>query len=469
MKKVLVTVAALGLVAGFAANALALDKPGEQATVEATTAPVVATPTAPGVALWSVKGSWVLAGAYLSNGYGAPGVADLYDDGHDSADAFYIYSFKLLPTLQINDKIAMKGEFRFADRDVFGATDTAKILPNEYGEGGVSFFSDGLGGRVIDTYLLYMEWESPYGKTRFGRTPAGAWGSKFMDNAAQGNRIMWWPNMLPENWGALIFTQKIKEIDATNLASDEDQDGYYVDLSYKGDMGKTIGAIWLVRNANSPTSVDDPYFTGQARLYGNYNFEPMSLEYEVLYNFGDSGSGGDVSAFGVYADLGYKMQDWKLGGLAWYASGDDNSTDNDTENMMSATTGLGKDFNPFQILTGDYMNILNGDNPLAGDGIHPDIARAGSWAIQGYASYAMSPALSINGYLGYAAAVDEMTGYDSDYGMEAGIGFGYKLMDNLTYGAHFSYLWTGDYFKEGVATAGVEDVYLLANALSMSF
>ena len=64
-------------------------------------------------------------------------------------------------------------------------------------------------GRVIDTYQLYMEWTSPWGKTRFGRTPAGAWGTKFLDNSAQGNRLMWWLNMLPENWGCCSSPRKL--------------------------------------------------------------------------------------------------------------------------------------------------------------------------------------------------------------------------------------------------------------------
>ena len=123
MKKVLATVAALGLVLGVAGNVLALDKPGAAATSEATTAPRVAAPTAPGVSLWSVSGQWTLAGAYLSKGMGNPGSASVKGRS-DSPDAFYIYSFKILPVLQINDKIAVKGQIRFADRDVFGRTDT---------------------------------------------------------------------------------------------------------------------------------------------------------------------------------------------------------------------------------------------------------------------------------------------------------------------------------------------------------
>ena len=74
MKKVLVTVAALGLALGLASNALALDKPSRSTEVEATTAPRVPTATAPGVALWSVSGQYVLAGAYISDALGA-GVA----------------------------------------------------------------------------------------------------------------------------------------------------------------------------------------------------------------------------------------------------------------------------------------------------------------------------------------------------------------------------------------------------------
>jgi len=70
MKKVLVTVAALGLVFGVAANALALDKPGRASEAESVTAPRVAKATAPGVSLWSVAGKWVLAGAYLSKSMG---------------------------------------------------------------------------------------------------------------------------------------------------------------------------------------------------------------------------------------------------------------------------------------------------------------------------------------------------------------------------------------------------------------
>jgi hypothetical protein len=310
MKKVLATVAALGLVLGVTATAFALDTPGKGATSESTTAPRVPTATAPGVALWSVSGQWTLAGAYLSSGLGHPGGAAVVQDsyGREAADAFYIYSFKILPVLQVNDKIAVKGELRFADRDVFGLTNNAKISP-VYNPGAIALAHPAAsvpsylgaidtGGRVIDTYHLYLEWMSPWGKTRFGRTPAGAWGSKFLDNSSQGDRLMLWTNFLPAPWGSLIFTQKISEADAgenltswvptasappvvitfprttANYASDQDKDGYYIDLSYTADYGKTTAAIFAVRTAGAAGS---SFVSSNFWLHGKYGFDNISL------------------------------------------------------------------------------------------------------------------------------------------------------------------------------------------------
>jgi hypothetical protein len=274
MKKVLATVAALGFVFSVAATASALDRPGRASEVEATTAPRVAEATAPGVALWSVSGQWVLAGAYLSKGMGQPGKAGLKADRSDSPDAFYIYSFKVLPVLQINDKISVKGELRFADRDVFGLTNTLEGL---YGTDLVDE-ETGTGGRIMDVYHLYMEWMSPVGKTRFGRTPAGAWGGKFLDNSSRGDRLMLYTNFMPENWGSLWFTQKVEENDAGGGPSeggDSDVDAYYFDLSYKADIGKTIGALVFGRNAS-----DGEAFTStNLWVYGKYAFDGGFLFY----------------------------------------------------------------------------------------------------------------------------------------------------------------------------------------------
>lgn len=452
MKKVLVTVAALGLVLGVSANALALDKPARASEVESTTAPVVPQPTAPGVALWSVAGQWVLAGAIITGGEGNPAGASVSHApgaGEAASDAMYVYSFKVLPVLQVNDKIAVKGEYRIADRSILGLTDLSQDTDANW-------------------YTVYMEWTSPWGKTRFGRTPAGAWGSsKWNNSTRQGQRLMWWLNMLPENWGSLIFTEKLAEEDAGGGAyiADQDRDAYYVDLSYKADFGKTVGALWIVRDARGgrvpSTSID---------LWGNgdWKFGDFKFEWEFDYRFGEASEDVDWNAFGMVADLGWKTGDWTLGGIFIYGSGDDGS-DATESTAIYGGNGTGKDYNPYQIMMGDYMNLWNGDNPLS-PGVHPALngGATGLWSIGAYAGFAASPQVSFSGEIGYFAATDEPEGWDSDYGIEFGVGMAYKVMANLTYNAHFSFLSTGDFFAEG-GDMETEDVFLIAHALSMSF
>ena len=215
---------------------------------------------------------------------------------------------------------------------------------------------------------------------------------------------------------------------------------------------------------------------------------------EVEYNFNDAGwvkTGKDKDdtidkdALGLYADLGYTTGDFVFGVKGMYASGDDDATDGDSEAFMGAR-GLGNDFNPQQLMTGDYMSILNGDNPLSGIGIRPDVAAAGVMGFVGYVSYKVSPKLTLSADLGTYSAVEEAKGYDDDYGQEIGLGFAYKLYDNLTYGAHFSYMMTGDFFEHSYVVGedsdgdlewqsgsyhddDTEDMYLLAHALVMKF
>ncbi len=476
MKKVLATVVALGLVVGVTANALALDKPSRATEVESVTAPAVPKATAPGVALWSVSGQWVLAGAYLSNGMGAPGGAAVGGEGSsgysDANDAFYIYSFKILPVLQINDKISVKGELRFADRDVFGISN--RVLEASDGR---------IGGRVIDAYTVYMEYISPVGKTRFGRTPAGAWGtSKWNDSSRQGDRLMWWTNFMPENWGMLAFIEKLTETDAgggPNI-SDQDQDAYYIDLSYKADMGKTVGALWIVRNATSDTGNPDisPYTATNLWLNGKYAWDSIGFEWEADIGFGDGPNDSNQKTLGVVMDLNYSTGDFKFGALYYYGSGDDNLSDNDTESFMANSKGMGRDYNPYQIMNGDYMNMLNADNPLSGNTINPALingsGNVGAWSLGIYGGWKMSPKLSLSAELGYFVANEPyIVGQDDELGVEIGVGMGYKLFDNLTYNAHFSYLATGDFFKSDAtglsSTGSTEDIYLIAHALSMKF
>ena len=81
--------------------------------------------------------------------------------------------------------------------------------------------------------------------------------------------------------------------------------------------------------------------------------------------------------------------------------------------------------------------------------------------------------MSFSGEIGYFKANEPRIGQDDEIGWEIGVGMGYKIYNNLSYNAHFSYLATGDFFKSDAtglsSTGSTEDVYLFAHALSMKF
>jgi hypothetical protein len=479
MKKVLATVAALGLVAGIATTASALDVPQ---TAPATGLQKAAAPTAPGVSFFSVTGDYSLAGAYLSNGNGLGGGADLfYATGSDENpdDTWYIHTFKLMPTLRVNDKIQVKMELRFADRNIFGADDLNMTngLP-------VAPVSGGSEGRMMDVHKVYMEYMSPVGKIRVGRTPGAAWYGKFLNNATNRDRIMWWPSFVSKPWSLMLLTQKSTDGDALSATeSDNDVDFYMASLDHKGDLGNTAVAYTYTRTAGNTAGTDD--ITGASNIwaYANWKKDNFTLESELEYGFGEATPTTDRSTFAFMADAGMAMGDLNVGLLYFYLSGDDNLAAGDAEAAFGAN-GVGKDYNPYQILTGDYMGILNPDKASAGEGfaaIRPQDdpttlvdeskigVNAGVSSIGVHASYKVSPKLTVNGALGTAWANETPAGWDDSYGIEFDLGASYKLYDNLTYGVHFGYLNTGDFFEAGSTTTKTNNVFLLAHQLTMKF
>lgn len=439
MKKIVSTVAALGLVAGLATTASALDL--------------------------SVSGSYQLIGASQSDGLGAGNGVALTGTTDNGSDAFYFHSFVMNPTLKINDNITMKADIRLADRDVWGLDDAANTV------GGTMTNAGNSTGRVIDVRQIYMEYMSPIGKFRVGRVPTSAWGGKFVDSASQGNRIMWWPSFVGEPFSLLLFTQKMVENDAAipGAGSDQDQDGYYIGLGHKGQMGSTDAAWFQTRNT---TVAANPEGTVQNNLwyYGNYKINNFSIDAEVAYVFGDSGAftgtnQGDRDALAAELDVTANFGDLNVGALYFYTSGDD-KVDNDRESYGAT----GNDFNPYLILTGDWTAIMNTDKAASAfSNAITGVNGAGVSSFGVHAGYQVSPQLSLAGAIGGAWANEAPAGVDDSYGIEYDLNAFYKLMDNLTYSVHFGYLDTGDFFKGGVAATTLNSITFMAHAITMTF
>jgi hypothetical protein len=452
MKKILSTVAALGLVAGFASTAAALD--------------------------FSMTGSYVVEGYHLSRSEMDHGGMDLTTldevatmsnfeagedivvmdtDGDEPSDAYYMHTFQILPTMKVNDSITMFGDIRLFKESMFGKTTD---------NGNVSD-ADGTG---LDIDKVYMEYLSPIGKIRVGRVSTGLWEGDFLNTAGNGNRIMLWPSFVSGPWSMCMFTQKIAENDARSTGDDRDKDLYEIGIRHKGETGEASIAYDYYRYADGKSSATgDSYNPQLAKIWGKYNISNFTLEVEGAYVFGDASVDEDYSAYGFMIDLGTKFGGIDVGVNYFMATGDNDDEDNDNEALLSFTSGTGNEFKPYYILTGDHTGILNND-PVSGGSMNQFVKYAGVNCLGVRADYAASDKLSLHGAIAYGWADKELAdNQDDSYGIEYNIGAAYKLLDNLTYEAHFGYLDTGDFFQYGADDISAESVYLVSNHLSMKF
>jgi hypothetical protein len=426
MKKILSAVAALGLVAGVASTASALE--------------------------FSVSGHYFMEGVYLSSG---DGTGLVLNDDTIGNDAFWRHEFRIKPTMKVNDKITVKSSIYLANSG-----------QNSAGSDGI-WGGDDLnttGSSNIDVQHIYMEYMSPVGKIRMGRTSAGLWQGDFLSNDQQANRLMYFPNMLPENVGACFFLQKKKENDGTaDRGVDADQDVYEAAVWYK-----TRGMIAALAYDYMRSAASDVGLTTNNTIKGYYNqnFSNMYVESEFAYNTGEydsdtAGADYDTSSLGFMADVGMNMAKLDVGMMFIYGSGDDDGNTGDREYLGQ----LGEQFQPYNILTGAATGMMITDYNAA----DTDMAAAGIISLGVHANFAVSDVLSLNSALVYAKAESEKANYDDELGWEIDLGMSYALLDNLTYQMDFGYLMAGDFFERGVAGADADDVYTLTHRLTMEF
>lgn len=437
MKKILSTVAALGLVAGLATTASALE--------------------------FSISGDYTLEGIYLSNGDGG-GVDVTASAGDDeaAADAWWMHSFTINPVMKVNDNITMASEIRLADNTVWGNLTNGQ--PSTY-NGGSDDTSD------VYVHRLYMDYASPVGKIRVGRVPAGPYGTSYLDSDSRANRIMLWPSALASGpWSTLLMTVKNTENDSTDpLTSNEDSDSYELRVYHKTD-DHDAGIRYVYTNVQTARESTNTDTENQAlHLYGKYKMNNYFLNAEIVHNFGESENlttsvTTDTEASAAMLEVGGTFDALSANLMYFYGEGDD---PNSNDNEAAISGGTGSEFTPLYILTGRTTGMLNPDvngvysTVMTGDGVHGIVASA---------DYTVSDRLTLHGAIGYAQADEETAGWDDEYGWEYNIGAAYKLLDNMTYEAHFGYLDAGDWFNGATPNVDVtENVFIASHSLTMTF
>ena len=455
MKKILSAVAALGLVAGVASVASAAD--------------------------FSVTGKYIVEGYYISNAgdTGGTDTTPVAANAEANSDAFWMHTFQMLPTMKVNDNVTVKSDVRLFKETMWGTSNTAFAAtvanPPVTTQGTVAGDASHANGDNLDINKLYMEYNSPIGMITVGRTPAGAWGTAFLDSATAANRIMWRPSMVSAPWDLLLYTEKVTEGTARTVATGDkgDSNTYSANVWYKADNAKAGFAIDHNVNGNqdggTKTLTSDMY-----KFEGMYKMNNYSIVGELAHVTGDETATTDWDAWGALVHAAAQFDNLGLHAAYVYASGDD-AASTDNEALMAKTKSLGKDFQPLYIFTGDTMGILNHDEKSGLSG--SQAVGAADFGVKCYAlmaDYKVSDRLTLHGAVAVGYADEAPAGWDDDYGVEYNVGAAYKLLDNLTYEAHFGYMAAGGFFEDmnvnmGTGTKDAENITLLSHSLTMNF
>jgi len=325
----------------------------------------------------------------------------------------------------------------------------------------------------------YMTIKTDFGKFDIGRQKGGTWGTTFIDNEADVDRIKLTKTI--DDLTLYLVFQKTTEKDGlwstdtpTDDVADYDSDTYY--FLAKQKMENLTAGVLLAFN-NDKTNADQtthkysaiPYFVGK--------FGPLAIQGELAYNWGET----DYDEAGTpdldIKELAYNIEaSFNLGAatvLAGYAftSGDnDAATNNDNED--SAFGNVGGDWEKLFILTTNEVPALV---DLGGIGNLSNDSNYGSKIIYGGATFSPLDNLTLGVVIGHADA-DEIpsTMSKDDYGIEYDFTLNWKIYDNLTYTAIAAYLDAGDFWwNEAAANAAepatFENTYALFHQLQLAF
>jgi len=368
---------------------------------------------------------------------------------------------------------------------VFKATDNLSLTTKIMGLSGKKWGeADEMGGNDLDIDHVYMTIKSGIGTFDIGRMAAGTFGTSFMNNEYEADRIKY--TKVIDDLKLLAIFQKNSEGDAGLTNSDTDRDVYWLAAIYKRediaagvlygfDNNKTLSdkAPPLADNETYKGHVLDPYITAK--------FGPLALQGELVYIFGDT-EYDDGTADLDRKELAYNIEaNYDLGmasvqaGYAFFSG--DVTADNDDK----AFSGWGGDrqWEKLFILYTDENGYLSDDlgesalvaagQPAGSGGNLSQYPAQGAKIFYAGASVTPMENLKLGLIVGIADADKVDAGVEDDYGVEYDLTLNWKIYDNLTYSAIAAYLDAGDIWQAGDTTVDVKNTYALFHELKLTF
>jgi hypothetical protein len=350
-----------------------------------------------------------------------------------------------------------------------------------------------------------FEWERGYvtfktvvGVFDVGYQSSGKWGTDFNDDEKSRPRIKFTTQTGPMTW-LFVYEKNFESYYAAVVAGstrpsekvDADNESYAIGGIYNFKGGNTGLLYKYVNNSsNRPTGA-----ATKAHIlipYMKATFGPVYVEAEVDWYFGKlaayespapaSTRDKDWNALGAYIKARMNLGPAYFGGAAMYSSGDDGSDPTKSTALFNGSGNGSQDLDVGLILGNDSLQTWQQPGGSAvgnggANGFAYDSSKYNSYIFSGFAGFDATPKLNLEATLLYArldktslvAAVNTGNNVSKDLGYEFDITAKYKIFDNLTYLVGAGYLWAGDAFKGNNAANTVSNDYLLMNRLSVSF
>lgn len=451
MKKSLAIIASLALVLGFAASAFAVP-----ADIPSDTQAVVAK----GTTQITLGGELRMRGWYLDN-YGGDrrstkdGVNTL--SPHDASSQSW-YDTRVRLSIQA---------------DVSKNTTGFVMLENDNGDSYTSdsYIAGGINTKPTSRIDILQAWIQHKGSGLLG-IPAGikvghmplALGEKqFLDHTKFGDdAIVFFMDPTKELHIGLL-TAKLSE-GTTTLTNANDIDAYAALATYKLDKDNTIGINYTLIN-NGSANLGDKRRLHNIGIHANGKVSGLSYAAEFDTQSGNQSNTVKYKGYGIFLNLGYKVDPVNIRVGYAYGSGDNDTTDNKHKE--------------FQVTSGnDVHYTFIYEYTTRGAARNQDFANTGgrSSGIANTTYYRLG--LDANLMKDLTASVDyfilranKVTTGSKKIGSEIDLRLAYKIDRNLTYSITAGYLDTGKWWEDtdGVTAANNKNITQVMHALTLSF
>jgi len=457
MKKLLVVLLALGLIAAFGMTASAADV--------------------------KFSGQYYVVGVYENN-------RTLQDTDSTYSRAYFWNRTRVQTVFQVAEGLSFTTRFDAFEKQWGAVNRSSNTTEDKSNSGKINVnASTGTANAALQENLEmeygYVTFKTMIGQFDVGYMAADEWGTGYADTPGSRNRARWTGVFGPVT--LIGIYEKVFEGDTAIGTStptgkvDADRDHYMLAGIYNW-KGGAAGLLYKY-STYAATRLDaaNPFRT-QVHAFLPYmkaTFGPVYIEAEGVYLTGKTAkyespstkSDIDKEGYGLYILGKYSFGPAYVGGQFGYTSYDPNDATKDKSGPASTTSWKPcLIFGEANLTVWNYGSAVAVGNPNVPSSANQINNKQNLLVYQGFAGINPTPKINVEGAVTYLTADKKPSAFVSDkYGWEADVKATYKIYDNLTYMVGAGYLWTGDYFKGSIDNNKVGNDYILLNQLTLNF